>query len=404
MPVITIFSGEFCLADAVAGKLAERTGYRRIGDGEIARKASAISHLGEDKIERAFSADTSIFNRFTHEKERSIARLRLATAEALAEDNLLIEGLVAQLVPKAVSHVLRVCVIAEMKFRVAAAKEAKEATEHEAAEHIHGLDAERAAWVNTINRRRDPWDPSLYDIIIPMDKMTVEEAVSLIEANLLSEILKPTDASRRAAADFKLAAEVETALAREGHNVTVTARDGSLNLTINRNVLMLGRLEEELREIAMKVPGVSAVETRIGKGFYRTDIYRKCDFTAPNLLLVDDEREFVQTLSERLLMRDRPSAIAYDGESALELVHRDEPEVMILDLKMPGIDGIEVLRKVKETQPDIEVIILTGHGSEKDRETCMGLGAFAYLQKPVDIDALGETLKRANEKIRLKKT
>ncbi|MDZ7596911.1 MAG: response regulator [Desulfobacterales bacterium] len=81
----------------------------------------------------------------------------------------------------------------------------------------------------------------------------------------------------------------------------------------------------------------------------------------------------------------------------------DEPEVMILDLKMPGIDGIEVLRQVKTTRPEIEVIILTGHGSEDDREVCMQLGAFAYLQKPVDIDVLSDTLKRANAKIQERK-
>jgi two-component system response regulator CpxR len=95
--------------------------------------------------------------------------------------------------------------------------------------------------------------------------------------------------------------------------------------------------------------------------------------------------------------------VAYDGESALEMIKEDEPEVMILDLRMPGIDGIEVLRRVKETQPDIEVIILTGHGSEADKETCMELGAFAYLQKPVDIDELSKTIQRANERIKEKK-
>jgi len=69
---------------------------------------------------------------------------------------------------------------------------------------------------------------------------------------------------------------------------------------------------------------------------------------------------------------------------------------------MPGIDGIEVLRRVKETRPEIEVIILTGHGSEGDRKVCVDLGAFAYLQKPVDIAVLTDTLKKANEKIRKK--
>jgi DNA-binding NtrC family response regulator len=165
---------------------------------------------------------------------------------------------------------------------------------------------------------------------------------------------------------------------------------------------MLGRLEEELRDIASPVAGVRSVETAVGKDFYRTDIYRRIDFETPSrVLLVDDEREFAQTLSERLQMRDVGSAVAYDGESALKLVKDDEPDVMILDLKMPGIDGIEVLRRVKRTNPHIEVIILTGHGSDEDCKTCMELGAFAYLQKPVDIDLLSETLRKANEKARM---
>jgi two-component system response regulator CpxR len=181
----------------------------------------------------------------------------------------------------------------------------------------------------------------------------------------------------------------------------VSARDGCVTLTINKQVLMIGRLEEELKSIASKISGVTSVETRVGKGFYKTDIYRKYDFEVPSkVLLVDDEREFVQTLSERLVMRDVGSAVAFDGESALNMVNEEEPEVMILDLKMPGIDGFEVLRKVKKTNPEIEVIILTGHGSEADKEECMSLGAFAYLQKPVDIDVLSKTLKKANEKMR----
>jgi DNA-binding response OmpR family regulator len=153
------------------------------------------------------------------------------------------------------------------------------------------------------------------------------------------------------------------------------------------------------------LPDVKSVETQVGSDFHQADIYRKFDFQTPSkVLLVDDEREFVQTLSERLTMRDMGSAVAYDGESALKMAREEEPEVMILDLKMPGIDGIEVLRRIKDTQPEIEVIILTGHGSETDRKICMDLGAFAYLQKPVDIDVLSDTLKKANEKIRLKKT
>jgi YesN/AraC family two-component response regulator len=66
---------------------------------------------------------------------------------------------------------------------------------------------------------------------------------------------------------------------------------------------------------------------------------------------------------------------------------------------MPGVEGFDVLKKIKETKPHIEVIILTGHGSEKDRKTCMELGAFAYLHKPADIDLITETMQEAYKKI-----
>jgi two-component system response regulator CpxR len=148
-------------------------------------------------------------------------------------------------------------------------------------------------------------------------------------------------------------------------------------------------------------PASSRSKTQVGKDFHQAHIYRKHSFEVPSrVLLVDDEREFVQTLSERLQLRDMGSAVAYDGESALALVAEDEPEVMIIDLKMPGIDGMEILKQVKATRPGIEVIVLTGHGSEADRKQCMQLGAFAYMQKPVDIDELSDTLKKAHEKIR----
>lgn len=71
---------------------------------------------------------------------------------------------------------------------------------------------------------------------------------------------------------------------------------------------------------------------------------------------------------------------------------------MILDLKMPGIDGMEVLRRVKKTYPDVQVIILTGHGSEKDEKDARRLGAYDYLRKPVDIDELVRHIKRAYKK------
>ncbi len=113
------------------------------------------------------------------------------------------------------------------------------------------------------------------------------------------------------------------------------------------------------------------------------------------LLLVDDEEEFVKTLADRLKMRNLESDTVHDGDQALSFVENEEPDVMVLDLRMPNIDGIEVLERVKKAYPNIEVVILTGHGTKQDEERARRLGAFDYLEKPVDIDTLVDRLKKA---------
>jgi DNA-binding response OmpR family regulator len=113
------------------------------------------------------------------------------------------------------------------------------------------------------------------------------------------------------------------------------------------------------------------------------------------ILLVDDEKEFVETLSERIRMRDHKSDVALDGEEALKLMDDDLPDVVVLDLKMPGIDGMEVLRRIRKAYPNVQVIMLTGHGSDKDEKEARKLGAFEYLQKPVEIETLMKRIKKA---------
>lgn len=119
------------------------------------------------------------------------------------------------------------------------------------------------------------------------------------------------------------------------------------------------------------------------------------------ILLVDDEEEFVATLSERLQLRGLDVAVVLNGEAALERLERlpeERPDVMVLDLRMPGVDGVEVLRRVKRAYPRIQVIVMTGHGSDDDRSTCLELGACDYHKKPIDIEHLLESLREAANK------
>lgn len=113
------------------------------------------------------------------------------------------------------------------------------------------------------------------------------------------------------------------------------------------------------------------------------------------VLLVDDEEAFVDTLAQRLKMRELLVDVVYDGEQALSFIKKTEPDVIVLDLKMPGLHGIEVLREIKKVKQRIQVIILTGHGTEKDEAEAKQLGGFDFLRKPADIDLLVAKIKEA---------
>ncbi|MBF0472801.1 MAG: response regulator [Nitrospirae bacterium] len=145
-------------------------------------------------------------------------------------------------------------------------------------------------------------------------------------------------------------------------------------------------------------------------GYEETDcplkklVYYKSIDTAKRsrVLLVDDEKDFTRLLTKRMQVRSLDTTTASDGMGALDLVETERPDVVVLDLNMPGIDGLEILRIIKTVHPQIEVIILTGQSSEKKIQTAFELGAFAFLKKPIDINILVKTVEDAYRKIAAK--
>lgn len=402
MPIIRIFYGSFCRAEQVIEKLSAKLGYPVLDDAAVVRETAARFPGEETKLLRTLAGKVSAFDNFTRERERNLSRLKLTLSALIERDNLIVAGAAGHLIPRGIGHVLAVCLIAELNSRHELAMKAKGLSPKDAVKLV-SKDDEAAKRFCEHLFRKSPWDAELYDVLVPMQKTPVEDAVRLILDQAAAAPLIKTPAAEQAVRDFQLAAQVELALGKEGHEVVVTAASGVVTLTINQHALMLTRLEDDLKRVAAKVAGVKEVKTKVGPGFYQSDVYRKFDFEVPSrVLLVDDEKEFVQTLSERLLMREMGTAVVYDGEQALSFVEEEVPDVVVLDLKMPGIDGIEVLRRLKRDHPEIEVIILTGHGTEKDKETCLELGAFAYLQKPVDIEKLSRTMQEAYKKLREK--
>jgi DNA-binding NtrC family response regulator len=119
---------------------------------------------------------------------------------------------------------------------------------------------------------------------------------------------------------------------------------------------------------------------------------------AIRVLIVDDEEELASTLAERLVLRGFQVESATSGTEALKLARQSDFNVVIADVKMPGIDGLDLMAEIKRDDPELQVILITGHGSVAEAERGKRAGAFEYVMKPIDIDALVEKIRNAARK------
>lgn len=113
------------------------------------------------------------------------------------------------------------------------------------------------------------------------------------------------------------------------------------------------------------------------------------------VLLVDDEEEFTETLAERMRTRGMEVSTTNSGANALQLVDAEDYDVVVLDLKMPGIDGLEALKRIKRRRPDIQVVLLTGHATVEKGVEAIKQGALEFLEKPVDLASLTAAIHKA---------
>lgn len=399
MSLITITNGLYSNADTIVQGLAERTGSRIMTDGKILELTAKTHDIKPATLQKVVQTKPIAFNEFTHEKEKSLACIKKTISDCTFQGDIILHGLLGFLVPKEISHVLRVLIITDKKNRIRHGVEVHGLPESEVRKNIDLADKTAMLWTNFLFNQK-AWESSLYDMVLASDKIGPEECVDRISTNRKKLLFTEEELIRRELEDLRIISEAEIALSHIGQGLSATAKQGHVEVTIDKKVLMLSSFQQKIVQTVENIPGVVSVETKIGKNYYKGNIVRNFEFETPlRILLVDDEKEFVHTLSERLRMRQFTSEIVYNGQEALDFTDAEDTQVMVLDLKMPGIDGVEVLKRIKQTKPEIEVIILTGHGTEADKKTCLDLGAFAYLQKPADIDLLTETMKKAHAKI-----
>src|SRR6056297_3844735 len=117
-----------------------------------------------------------------------------------------------------------------------------------------------------------------------------------------------------------------------------------------------------------------------------------------NVLIVDDEKDFVEMFGLRLEEAGERVYRAYSGKECLDVLDKENIDVVVLDIKMPGMDGIETLTELKKRHPIVEVIMLTGHGTIETAVQGMKLGAFDYLLKPADVEEITTKMEGARKR------
>jgi DNA-binding NtrC family response regulator len=119
---------------------------------------------------------------------------------------------------------------------------------------------------------------------------------------------------------------------------------------------------------------------------------------AEKVLLIDDEVEFLEALSERMEIRGMDVSTAENAKAAVSAINSGDYDAIVLDLQMPDMNGIDMLKVIRKTNPDMQVILLTGQATLEAGIQAMKLGAMDFMEKPADIDALTDKIKKAQAK------
>jgi CheY-like chemotaxis protein len=402
MSSIALFPCLPTLESGIIGELSSTLTLKVYTDENLLRETAGQFGGNPERLRKMMYSKTSVFNQFTLEREKTINMFRLLLAEKLSSSQeYLFYGFLTSLIPAQITEVLRVLIV-DKKDRRIERDMAEGLPKKDAQKNIRNHDISAFSWTDFLFQK-EAYDSSLYDLVVPVEDLNHRQITKEILGYFHKTSVLRTAESQKAVQNMKMVAQVEQLLLNNGHKADVRADGGNITLVIQNSPLNISALKRDLTKLIQQLPGVETVTVESRKT-YADNVYRQQKFELPSkVLFVDDERDFVQTVSQRLISRDVGTYGVYDGKEALDLIAEDQPEVMVLDLKMPGLHGVEVLRKTKELAPEIEVIILTGHGTTKDMDQCMELGAFAYMNKPVNIEELSATIKAANDKVHSQK-
>jgi cytidylate kinase len=256
MSVITISRGSYSRGKEVAEKLALKLGYECISR-EVLLEASDEFNTPEIKLIRALHDPASVLDRFQHGKERYVNYLRAALLQHVRKDNVIYHGLAGHFFLGGIPHVLKVRIIADMRTRVHEEMKRENISEEKALYILQKDDDERRKWGLQLYGK-DPWDSRLYDIVVHIDRLTVDDAVDILSNTVDKSNYHSTEKSLKMVDDLALAATVEAHLIQMKPKIEVTADNGKVFIhELDENHILKNR--DRMTEVAMQIKGVNEV-------------------------------------------------------------------------------------------------------------------------------------------------
>jgi len=257
MAIITISRGSYTKGKEVAEKVAHRLGYVCTSR-DLVLEASSQFNIPEIKLIRALHDAPSILERFTGGRERYLAYFAAVLLERVQRDNVVYHGLAGHFYLKEVNHVLSVRILAELAARVELEMKREGISREEALHIINKDDEERRQWSLRLFGL-DAWDPALYDLVLNINKITVDDAVDIICHTVERDSFKATAASQKALDDLVLAAQVKAALVQDYPDADVTSSDGMLHIAVRALLSFRRQTGDDIEAVAQRFPGVKGV-------------------------------------------------------------------------------------------------------------------------------------------------
>jgi len=257
MAIITISRGSYSKGREIAEKVAERLKYDCISR-DLLLEASEHFNIPEIKLIRALHDAPSVLGRLTYGREKYLAFIQDAFLEHARKNNMVYHGLAGHVMVQGVAHVLKVRILSDIEDRVRLEAEREGISKEKALKLLRKDDDERRKWMLTL-WGKDPWDPSLYDLIIHIHRITVDDAVDLICHTVGLKDFETTPESQQAVDDLSLAAQVKAKLIGEIPNCTVRSEDGSVYVTVIGDLGQEARLVDDVKKLAEGTLGVKKI-------------------------------------------------------------------------------------------------------------------------------------------------